>query len=101
MATTNTAGNTFPDALALIGDAHRADVMAHPGWTAMAKERNPALQLAWMVRQRLLTYDELDDLHSMQVEASERDRIVEEAFEELGRENAIATSSSDAGGATQ
>ena len=86
MATTNTAGNTLPDVLALIGDAHRTEVMAHPGWTAMAGERNPALQLAWMVRQRLLTYDELDDLHSLQVEASERDRIVEEAFEELGRD---------------
>lgn len=74
------------DALAIIREGHRAAVLAHPDWHAVAASQDPVLQLAWMVRERLLSYDELDDLLTLDEEASESDRIVEEAFAELGRE---------------
>lgn len=77
------------DALALIHEGHRAAVLAHPDWHAVAREREPALQLVWMVKQRLLSYDELYDLLTFDEEASDSDRIVEEAFGELGREYAL------------
>jgi len=78
------------DALALIHEGHRAAVVAHPDWHAVAREHDPALQLVWMVKQRLLSYDELYDLLTFDEEASESDRIVEEAFAELGREYALS-----------
>ncbi|MFC0252468.1 hypothetical protein [Massilia consociata] len=80
----------LPRGLAMIAAGQRAAVLAHPRWTDIAQEPNPALQLAWMVRQGLLTYDELDDLHTFEQEPSDNDRIIEEAFAELGRLNTAA-----------
>lgn len=80
----------FRGALALISDAHRAAALSHPRWLDIAQEPDPARQLVWMVRQNLLSYDELDDLQRFDKEPSDVDRIVEEAFDELGRQNAIA-----------
>lgn len=74
----------FSGALALISGGHRSAVLAHPEWASMACEPDPALQLAWMVRQGLLSYDDLDDLQTLHEEGSEQDRIVEQAFAALG-----------------
>ena len=81
------------NALAFIQEEHRAAVAAHPGWRAIASERDPALQLVWMVRQHLLTYDDLYDLLSFDEDASESDTIIEEAFAELTREYGLANCS--------
>lgn len=90
MTCTSVETDAPQDALALIQEGHRAAVMAHPEWSAVAREQDPALQLAWMVRQGLLSYDELYDLLSFDEEASDSDRFVEEAFADLGREYAPA-----------
>ncbi|NNG23407.1 hypothetical protein [Telluria aromaticivorans] len=90
MANTRTAVNSLPVALALISAAHRTAVLAHPQWIDMARDPDPARQLAWMVEQGLLTYDELDDLQTFDPESSEQDRIVEEAYAMLGQYNALA-----------
>ena len=86
--TTSFAIDTPLDALPLIQEEHRAAVIAHPEWRTVATGRDPAMQLAWMVRQRLLTYDELDNLLTFDEDAAASDRIIEEAFAELGREHA-------------
>lgn len=89
MIETSVAAPSFSDALALIQQEHRAAVLAHPGWRAVATERNPAQQLVWMVKQRLLSYDDLYDLLSFDEPVSDSDRIIEDAFAELGRERAL------------
>ena len=90
MASTCETVDLLPRALALISDGHRAAVLAHPRWIDVAQEPSAARQLAWMVRQRVLTYDEFDDLQTFDAEQSESDRLVEEAFAELGRPGTIA-----------
>jgi hypothetical protein len=71
------------EALALISAEHRAAVLAHPQWIDIAREPTPARQLVWMVRQGLLTYDELDELQTFDEAPSAGDRIVQDAFAEL------------------
>jgi len=88
MTCTSDVIDVSADALALIHEGHRAAVVAHPDWPAVAREHKPAMQLVWMVKQQLLSYDELYDLLTFDEEASESDRIVEDAFAELGREHA-------------
>lgn len=90
MASSSAIENVFPGALALLSDGHRAAVLAHPGWIDIAQKPDPVLQLVWMVEHGLLTYDELDELQTLEEEPSENDRIVEEAFAELARQNKSA-----------
>ncbi|RZJ84727.1 MAG: hypothetical protein EOO64_03015 [Massilia sp.] len=81
----------FPGALALLSDGHRAAVLAHARWIDIAQKPDPVAQLVWMVEHGLLTYDELDELQTLEEEPSENDRLVEEAFAELARLNKSAT----------
>lgn len=90
MPSSSAIESIFPGALALLSDGHRAAVLAHPGWIDIVQEPNPALQLVWMVEQGLLTYDELDDLQTLDAQPSVSDRMVEEAFAELVRLNRSA-----------
>ncbi|UVW30281.1 hypothetical protein [Massilia sp. H6] len=84
MTSTCTAADPLPAALTLVSLAHQAAALAHPAWADMARQASPALQLAWMVEQGLLSYDELDDLQTLDEQPSERDRIVAEVFAVLG-----------------
>lgn len=90
MTSTCTAVDSLPVALRLVSHAHQAAVLSHPAWTDIAEEADPARQLAWMVEQYLLSYDELDDLQTFEQQPCERDRIVEEAFAILGQGNTVA-----------
>lgn len=90
MPSSSAIDNVFPGALALLSSGHRATVLAHPGWIDIAQEPDPAFQLVWMVEQELLSYDDLDDLQTLEEEPSDIDRIVEEAFAELARLNKSA-----------
>lgn len=90
MANTCTAVDSLPVVLRLICPAHRSAVLAHPQWIDVMQDRDPSRQLVWMVEQRLLTYDELDDLQTLDREPSERDRIVEEAYALLAQSATFA-----------
>lgn len=90
MANRCTAVDSLPVALRLISAAHRTAVLAHPQWIKIKRDPNPSHQLAWMVEQGLLSYDELDELQTLGQEPSERDRIVEETYALLVQSNALA-----------
>lgn len=92
MASMGTAVDSVPVVLGFISAAHRTAVLAHPQWSDVARNRDPARQLVWMVEQQLLTYDELDDLQTLGQEPSEPDRIVEEAYALLAQSDSLANS---------
>jgi hypothetical protein len=71
-------------ALSLLAPEQCATVLEHPRWPNIAALPDAAQQLAWLVEQGVLSYDELDDLQTFDQEPSERDRIVEATYALLG-----------------
>jgi hypothetical protein len=76
----NQTCNASLDALAMVSQDQRAAALAHPRWASIASSASAARQLAWMVSENLLSYDELDELQTFGEQASEQDRIVEQAY---------------------
>lgn len=91
MTTPTGPSASMTSALSLLAPEQRATGLDHPRWTDIAAEPDPARQLAWLVEQGVLSYDELDDLQTLDQEQSERDRIVEATYALLGQNTALRT----------